>query len=175
MKFKDIFLLPNIITLARLFTTIFLFFTYSYDDFSMFSLVLIVSLIGISDAIDGIVARKLDQVSKIGIVLDPVSDRVVFLLLLFWLSNLFPSWFFYGILTREILVIIGSLYVLFNTKTLKVSKYGKIGTVFVFITICFFIINRSFDLILFDIFGILSLFFYYFVALEYLYKIIRNE
>ena len=171
LNLKDLFLLPNLITIGRLFFSIYLFTQHLISDFSISILVLIIALIGISDSIDGIVARRLNQVSRLGTILDPVCDRIVFLLLLFWLTDIFPDWFFYGILIRETLVILGSLNVLTKTKTLKVSNFGKFGTVLIFFSICFFVINSGNEYIFFTYFGLISLIFYYFVALEYFYKI----
>ena len=171
MNLKDLFLLPNLITIGRLFFSIYLFTQHLISDFSISILVLIIAVIGISDSIDGIVARRLNQVSRLGTILDPVCDRIVFLLLLFWLTDIFPDWFFYGILIRETLVILGSLNVLTKTKTLKVSNFGKFGTVLIFFSICFFVINSGNENIFFTYFGLISLIFYYFVALEYFYKI----
>ena len=171
MNLKDLFLLPNLITIGRLFFSIYLFTQHFISDFSISILVLIIALIGISDSIDGVVARRLNQVSRLGTILDPVCDRIVFLLLLFWLTDIFPDWFFYGILIRETLVILGSLNVLTKTKTLKVSNFGKFGTVLIFFSICFFVINSGNENIFFTYFGLISLIFYYFVALEYFYKI----
>ena len=171
MTLKDLFLLPNLITLSRLFVSIYLFYQYSIENIRIPLLVTLIAVIGISDSIDGIVARRLNQVSKLGTILDPVCDRIVFLLLLFWLDDIFPIWFFYGILIREILVMIGSLYVLTRTKTIKVSNIGKLGTVLIFFSICFFVINSGNEQSFFLLFGWFSLIFYYFVALEYFYKI----
>ena len=175
MKLKDFLLLPNLITISRLIVSIYLFLYYSIFDFSTAVLVTLIALIGISDSIDGIVARKLNQVSKLGTILDPVCDRTVFILLLFWLSDIFPNWFFYGVILREFLVFLGSIYVLLNTKTLTVSNYGKFGTVLIFFSICFFVINNANESTFFVFFGTISLIFYYFVALEYLYRIIKDE
>ena len=175
MTLKDLFLLPNLITLSRLFVSIYLFNQYSIENIRIPILVTLIAVIGISDSIDGIVARRLNQVSKLGTILDPVCDRIVFLLLLFWLEDIFPIWFFYGILIREILVMIGSLYVLTKTKTIKVSNIGKIGTVLIFFSICFFVINSGNEQTIFLLFGIFSLIFYYFVALEYFYKIFLKK
>ena len=171
LNLKDLFLLPNLITIGRLLFSIYLFTQHFISDFSISILVLIIALIGISDSIDGIVARRLKQVSRLGTILDPVCDRIVFLLLLFWLTDIFPDWFFYGILIRETLVILGSLNVLTKTKTLKVSNFGKFGTVLIFFSICFYVINSGNEYIFFTYFGLISLIFYYFVALEYFYKI----
>ena len=175
MTLKDLFLLPNLITLSRLFVSIYLFNQYSIENIRIPILVTLIAVIGISDSIDGIVARRFNQVSKLGTILDPVCDRIVFLLLLFWLEDIFPIWFFYGILTREILVMIGSLYVLNKTKTIKVSNIGKFGTVLIFFSICFFVINSGNEQLFFLLFGIFSLIFYYFVALEYFYKIFLKK
>ena len=175
MKLKDFLLLPNLITISRLIVSIYLFLYYSISDFSTAVLVILIALIGISDSIDGIVARKLNQVTKLGTILDPVCDRTVFILLLFWLSDIFPNWFFYGVILREFLVLLGSIYVLLNTKTLTVSNYGKFGTVLIFFSICFFVINNANESTFFMFFGAISLIFYYFVALEYLYRIIKDE
>ena len=88
MKFKDIFLIPNLITLTRFFSAIFLFLNFSPLDFYSIYLVLIIALIGLSDSLDGIVARRFNMVSKLGIILDPFTDRVVFILLIFWVNEL---------------------------------------------------------------------------------------
>ena len=175
MTIKDLLLLPNLITLSRLFVSIYLFNQYSIENIRIPLLVTLIAVIGISDSIDGIVARRLNQVSKLGIILDPVCDRIVFLLLLFWLEDIFPIWFFYGILIREVLVMIGSLYVLTRTKTIKVSNIGKFGTVLIFFSICFFVINSGNEQLFFLFFGLFSLIFYYFVALEYFYKIFLKK
>jgi len=181
--FKDVFLIPNLITLSRLFITIYIYFTFEPKDFSSLSLILLIAIIGISDSIDGVVARKFNLVSKLGIILDPVTDRIVFVLLIFWLSSFFNSTFVILILIREILVSIGGLFVLKTQKTVKVSNKGKAGTALIFISLCLSVldpaliyVNSSVFAKFVDIFLIFSIFFYYFVALEYLYKLInKNE
>ena len=104
MNLKDIILLPNLITLSRFFLAIFLFYNYLPENFNVYILVVIIAAIGLSDSIDGIVARKYNLVSKLGIVLDPLTDRVVFIILLFWLSSIIPQNFIYAVLIREVLV-----------------------------------------------------------------------
>ena len=138
MNFKDLFLLPNLITLSRLFIVIFLFTSFNPGEFNYISLIIIIALIGLSDSLDGIVARRYNLVSKLGIILDPFTDRVVFLLLLLWIKNLIPDYFLFGVVIREVLILIGSIYVLLTEKTVKVSNKGKKSTVFVFITICLY-------------------------------------
>jgi len=179
---KDIFLLPNLITLSRLFITIYIFFTYKPDEFSSFNLILLIALIGISDSIDGIVARKFNLVTKLGIILDPVTDRIVFILLIFWLVSYFNIIFLVLLLIREFLVSIGGLYIIKTEKTVNVSNKGKVGTALIFISLCLSVldpalinVNSLLFLKFVDFFLIFSIFFYYFVALEYLYKLINKK
>ena len=175
MKFKDLFLLPNLITLSRLFIVIFLFTSFNPGEFNYISLIIIIALIGLSDSLDGIVARRYNLVSKLGIILDPFTDRVVFLLLLLWIKNLIPDYFLFGVVIREVLILIGSIYVLLTEKTVKVSNKGKISTVFVFITICLYVLNIAVIVPLLNIFTIFVILFYFYVAIEYLYNLIYKH
>lgn len=175
MKFKDLFLLPNIVTLSRLFLTILLFQNYNSTDFSPLILILIISIIGLSDSLDGMIARKFNQVSNLGTILDPITDRIVFVLLIIWLSANFEYAFIILILIREGLVALGGLYVLISKKTLEVSNKGKVGTTLIFISLCLSVITNENLIFFIDIFIIFSLIFYYYVALEYLYKLIKKN
>ena len=132
MKFKDLFLIPNLITISRLLITIYIFTSTSADEFINTNLVLLIALIGISDSVDGIVARKLNQVSKLGIILDPITDRIVFVLLVLWLTSFFEPIFLIMLIIRELLVSLGGLYVLKAEKTVKVTNNGKLGTTLIF-------------------------------------------
>ncbi len=175
MKLKDIFLLPNLITLSRFFLAIYLFYNYQPENFNVYVLVIIIALIGISDSIDGVVARKYNLVSKLGIILDPLTDRVVFIILLFWLSSIIPQNFIYAVLTREVLVLIGSIYVLFRGSKIEVSRKGKYATVSLFVTICLFVLNTSLSIPYLHYVAIAVIIFYFYVAIEYLYNLIYKS
>lgn len=175
MSFKDIFLLPNLITLFRFFTAIYLFFYYSPEDFKVFILVSIIAIIGLSDSLDGIVARRYNLVSELGVILDPLTDRVVFIILLFWLRVFIPSNLIYAILLREFLVLIGSLYVLIKGLKINVSNKGKFATVLLFINVCLFVINSSLTVPFLSQISVLVIIFYFYVAIEYLYNLIYKS
>ena len=175
MKFNDFFLLPNLITLTRFFIAIFLFINFSPLDFYSIYLVLIIALIGLSDSLDGIVARRFNMVSKLGIVLDPFTDRVVFILLVLWLRVIIFDWVFYSILVREVLTLLGSIYVLKTKRTVKVSTKGKIGTVLIFVLICLFALQvNALNNYLIYISAIFVIY-YFFVAFEYLYYLMYKK
>ena len=172
MIFKDIILLPNLITLFRFLSAIYLFFYYEPDNFNSYFLI---ALIGLSDSLDGIVARKFNLVSKLGIILDPLTDRIVFIILLFWLSPLIPINFIYAVLIREFLVLIGSIYVLITGSKINVSKKGKFGTVALFVLICLFVLNTEILVPFLNQLAIIVIIFYFYVAIEYLYNLIYKS
>ena len=175
MKFKDLFLLPNLITLSRLIIVIYLFTTFYPYEFNYITLIILIAVIGLSDSLDGIVARRFNLVSNLGIILDPFTDRVVFLLLLIWIRELIPLYFLYGIIIRETLILIGSVYVLITQKTVKVSNKGKVSTVLVFITICLYVLNTATTVPFLNSVTILIVLFYFYVAIEYLYNLIYKH
>ena len=175
MNVKDIFLLPNLITLFRFFSAIYLFFYYSPQDFKVSILVLIIAIIGLSDSLDGIVARRYNLVSELGIILDPLTDRVVFIVLLFWLNVFIPNNLIYAILLREFLVLVGSLYVLIKGLKINVSNKGKFATVLLFINICLFVINSSMSIPFLNQLTVIVIIFYFYVAIEYLYNLIYKS
>ena len=175
MNIKDILLLPNLITLFRFFSAIYLFFYYSPQDFKVFILVLIIAIIGLSDSLDGIVARRYNLVSELGVILDPLTDRVVFIILLFWLNIFIPNNLIYAILLRESLVLIGSMYVLIKGLKINVSNKGKFATVLLFINICLFVINSSMIIPFLNQLTVIVIIFYFYVAIEYLYNLIYKS
>ena len=175
MIFKDIFLAPNLITIFRFLASIFLFLTYSISDFSFIELILIVSIIGLSDSLDGIVARRYNLVSKLGIILDPLTDRIVFIILLIWLSPLIPLNLIYAVLIRELLVLIGSIFVLITGSKINVTQKGKFGTVALFVLICLFVLNTSISVPFLEQLAIVVIIFYFYVAIEYLYNLIYKS
>ena len=71
-------------------------------------LVIIFILISASDFLDGLLARKLNQISAFGAFLDPVADKLLVCVALVLLTDYYHSWFItipaIIIVSREILV-----------------------------------------------------------------------
>ena len=175
MKFKDIFLVPNLITLSRLIIVLFIYFQLVPNDFEVVNLIVFIALVGLSDSLDGIVARRFNLVSKLGIILDPLTDRIVFIILLIWLSPLIPSYLIFAVLIRESLVVIGSIYVLITGSKINVSKKGKFGTVALFVLLCLFVLNTAIIIPFLEQIAIIIIIFYFYVAFEYLYNLIYKS
>jgi cardiolipin synthase (CMP-forming) len=101
--------IPNAITLARLVAAFPLLWLLMNRHFTA-ALVLAV-LAGISDALDGFLAKKYDWRSVVGGVLDPVADKLMVSACFvgLWFSFQIPGWFLLLVLGRDLVIVSGAL------------------------------------------------------------------
>ena len=127
--------IPNLLSISRLFLVFpLIIFLEINKPFYVFILIIIG---GLTDYFDGFIARKFNLKTKLGAILDPLSDKVFYLIPLVFLckNNLIPFWSLTLILFREL--IISSLRN--STKDgLPASQLGKFKTFFFFISIMTF-------------------------------------
>lgn len=102
---------PNILTVFRIFITpafVVVFFSENY----VLALTLFV-LAGITDGLDGFLARILDQRSKLGAMIDPLADKFLLLTTFICLGvqQWVPFWLIVVVISRD-LIIIGGLFIL---------------------------------------------------------------
>jgi len=92
---------------------------------------ILLATIGATDWVDGYIARRWNQVSTVGKVLDPVADRIVLLagVVAILIDGAAPLWVGVASLGREVLISIGTVVVaLLGGRRLDVSALGKAGT-----------------------------------------------
>lgn len=97
-----------------------------------------------TDALDGFLARRLKQQSRLGAMLDPVADKGLVITAITLLScnrvyRSLPVWFGFTVISRDVLLMIGSLVLLkINGRArIRPSWVGKAATVFQLATIFF--------------------------------------
>jgi len=88
-------------------------------------------LAALSDALDGFIARRFDQYSHLGSILDPLADKGLVLSALISLSwmdvpGLFriPIWFLILVLTRDVVLIVGYCILHLSGQQVKISAHG---------------------------------------------------
>src|ERR1700732_2740986 len=125
-----IWTLPNQITFLRLgFLPLFLILM-SYERYRWALLVLVVA--GLSDGIDGLLARRLNQRSALGAYLDPIADKLLlsssFLILAF--KKQLAWWLTIIVLSRDVLILIVAVVILLVSgyRPFPPSIYGKLAT-----------------------------------------------
>jgi cardiolipin synthase len=129
---RRIFTVPNQITLLRLgFLPIFLSLI-AYQRYRWALLVLVVA--GLSDAIDGLLARKLNQHSSLGAYLDPIADKLLlsssFVILAY--KTRIAWWTTIIVLSRDILILTVAIVIILISgyRPFPPSILGKLTTLF---------------------------------------------
>ena len=127
--------IPNLLSISRLLLVFpLIIFLEINRPFYVFILIIIG---GLTDYFDGLIARRFDLKTRLGAILDPLSDKVFYLIPLVFLckNNLIPFWSFTLILFREL--IISSLRNV-TKDGLPASILGKFKTLFFFISVIAF-------------------------------------
>lgn len=136
---------PNFLTAVRLATLPFyLFLLFSWDDRPLAALLL--GFLGITDWVDGWVARHFDQRSDFGAVFDPVVDRLLFLVGTgaAMIDGALPIWFAVAVLAREFLVgATMTLATALGMERFPVSTLGKRYTFLLMVSIPLLILSAS--------------------------------
>src|ERR1700676_2016553 len=127
-----IWTVPNQITLLRLGFLPFFLILISYERYRWALLVLVVA--GLSDGIDGLLARSLNQRSSLGAYLDPIADKLLlsssFIILAF--KKQIAWWLTIIVFSRDILILMVAVVILLISgyRPFPPSIYGKMTTAF---------------------------------------------
>jgi cardiolipin synthase (CMP-forming) len=127
-----IWTVPNQITLLRLGFLPFFLILISYERYAWALFVLVAA--GLSDAIDGILARELNQRSALGAYLDPIADKLLlsssFVILAF--KHKIAWWLTIIVLSRDILILTVAVVILLISgyRPFPPSIFGKLTTMF---------------------------------------------
>ncbi len=119
---------PNILTLSRLMLTPLFVILLLRDQLT--PALPVFTLAAISDALDGLIARRFNQRTVLGAYLDPVADKVLLVSAYVCLAilEILPDWLSVIVLSREILILIGIAILTLTEKKYRirpslVSKY----------------------------------------------------
>src|ERR1041385_6849941 len=114
------------------------------QDWVRFTAITVFLLAAISDGLDGYVARRYNQRSSLGVILDPIADKGLLLSGIITLSisnwsesdpdyGRFPAWFPVLVITRDVVILVGTavLSLLCGLDRVKVKPNwtGKVATV----------------------------------------------
>lgn len=162
--------IANLITLVRFFLIPFFIYNFFYIPNGNVYAAIIFIISGITDVIDGYIARHYNQITKIGILLDPLADKLMILTVLtcLWLKDIIPFFIILVILIKEILMVIGAV-ILYKKRDVAISanKFGKATTVLFYIAIIFSIFGWPYGLTLMITALILALLSFIIYAIEF--------
>lgn len=124
--------IPNLITVLRVAAAPVLVLLLNYQSYELALLLFIVA--GISDALDGFIAKRFNFESKFGAILDPVADKVLLVSCFVMLTLLghLPFWLLVIVAFRDILIVGGYLVLTMLKGSVKLSPsvLSKLNTLF---------------------------------------------
>ncbi len=131
---------PNILTIMRL-LLIPVFCVLMIKDKMTASLVVFL-VAGATDLLDGYLARKQNEITAFGKLMDPLADKLMVLCLMIGLTvkNIIPLPAFIILIVKEAIMGAGTLFLLKRNKVVYSKPIGKIAqfTLFVALVLCFF-------------------------------------
>ncbi len=164
--------IANAVSLARLGAVpVFLWVLLGRDD--LVTAAWLMLIIGVTDWLDGSLARALGQVSEIGKFLDPLADRVAILAAIVGglIAGVVPALIGVPLLIREIVVAIGALYLVSRLDSNVEVKYlGKVATFIVYGAIpSFYLAEAGTEVfrVVGWVTGVAGLVLYYIVTVDY--------
>ena len=129
--------IPNTLTIFRiLLVPVFIIFLINNN---LWMALMIFILAGITDGLDGLIARVLNQRTLIGAYLDPIADK--FLLISAYLAltikNMLPAWLSVIVISRDIIILSGIalLFLMAKKFVIRPSLLSKATTVSQILTI----------------------------------------
>lgn len=166
--------IPNSISFTRLLAVPFFWWAILSDRFLMATV--IVATVGSTDWLDGYLARRLNQVTELGKLLDPLADRIMIASAVIggMIVDVIPLIIGLPLIFREILVALGAVYLArAGGGTLAVRYLGKVATFLIYWAIPFFYLAEAtpwhspFTWLAWIV-GVVGLVLYYWVGFAYL-------
>lgn len=137
---------PNILTAIRLLLIPVIFYFALNENYIL--AVVFLTLSGLTDVLDGYIARKYNFISDFGTLFDPLADKLtqISTLVVLVIQKIIPLWILIVVIVKELLMIAGAAF-LYDKNTVVGSRwYGKAATVLFYIAILVSMLNKQFEL-----------------------------
>ena len=141
---SDLWTVPNLLTYLR-FVLVVPFVILFLNQKYLLSAICI-GLSGISDCLDGFFARKLNQVTQLGKLLDPIADKVtlisVMLCMAFYAPNVIPI--LVVLIAKDVAMLIGGISLLKRKITPPAAEwFGKLATIVFYFAVCIIVFMKA--------------------------------
>ncbi len=132
--------IPNLLTILRFILIPIFIIAMGYNKPTIALFIFLIA--GITDALDGYIARRFKQETILGKILDPIADKTLLVssFVFIYNSNLnvkFPFWFVVIVISRDTFILLGSVIIYLIKGKLKVepSIFGKATTFFQIVSV----------------------------------------
>jgi cardiolipin synthase len=109
---------------------------------------LVFAICGLSDGLDGLLARRLRQRTVVGFYLDPIADKLLMATAFIVLAyvKIIPVWLTVLVISRDLFILTGSVLILLlkGSGSIKTSMMSKANTFVQVLTVIYFLAERAF-------------------------------
>lgn len=126
---------PNILTIVRfLLIPLILYFIFTNQYVAAF---IMLTVSGLTDVLDGIIARKFDCITNFGKLVDPLADKATQIAILVALTfqGIIPLWMLVVVFVKEFAMIAGASFLYGKEIVVSSRWFGKLATVLFYVAI----------------------------------------
>lgn len=148
IKKKDFLLLPNLLAIFRILLLPVIFYFLAQDTTTGYYIAVLLMLVAIaSDVLDGYFARRLNQITDLGKILDPLADKLglgIFVIFIIFHRG-FPIWAAVLLFSKDLLTLIGALLLVKRKDLFPMSNnWGKLNSWVWAITVILYVVRFDF-------------------------------
>ena len=142
---RNFFYVSNLLSIIRLGLTPFIF--HAVIRRSHLTTLVIGGLAILTDMLDGYFARRLNQHTNLGKILDPIADKAIIsavIIALILSNSKFPHWAFVIVIIRDVLIVIANIFLFHRTQIIAQSnRWGKCTTFFLATALALYVLADS--------------------------------
>ena len=159
--------IPNILTIFIFILIPFILLNLVYD--SYIAAFIIFTISGLTDILDGFIARKFNFITNFGKLIDPLADKCTQIITLGTLAikDIIPMWIIIIVVLKEFIMVAGASFLYGKELVVSSRWYGKLATVLFYIAIVCSLFIKQFDFS-FDF----SIYIYYLALISTIFSLI---
>lgn len=143
--FKNIFTVSNLLTFFRIILIVPFILFFLKENYVAACICVVLS--GISDALDGFIARRFNQVTELGKILDPIADKLTLVAVIICvgmiINDIIPLVII--LVTKDLLMLCGGYFLLKQGITPPAAKwFGKVSTAIFYVSIVIIVFGKAF-------------------------------
>lgn len=144
IKVSDFFTIPNLLTYLRI--IIIIPFVICFLNHKYIMAMILIGISALSDCCDGFIARKFNQITDLGKLLDPVADKLTLLSVMVCITIFTPV--VLPVMTilvlKDVVMLMGGTRLLKKGLTPPAAKwYGKIGTILFYFSVILIVFLKA--------------------------------
>ncbi len=126
---------PNILTIIRFILIPFIVYYITKEEYVLSFILLTLS--GLTDILDGFIARKFNFITNFGKLVDPLADKLtqISILATLVILKIIPSWILFIVILKEAIMIAGASFLYGKELVVSSKWFGKLATVLFYIAI----------------------------------------